>query len=288
MDLVLHPSTKQHVAQFVQQPSHAVLLVGSHGMGKTVLAEMLAAQVLHIDQNKLPNHPYYCRLEPDGDSISIAAIRELQRFMQLKTPGSKPFRRAVIIRHAEALTTEAQNACLKLLEEPPADTIMVLTADNQRALLPTIRSRLQTISIYTPAEADLKKHFGTIEKDAAKLARAYFLSGGLPALMHALIVGDETHPLTAAVNIAKTLLGTSTFERLAQIEALAKQKDQARYVLEALQHIAQTGLDQAGAKGDKAKVKQWHHILKVSSEASDALGQNANPKLALSNLALRI
>jgi replication-associated recombination protein RarA len=288
MELVLHPTTKQHVAQFLAHPSHAVLLVGSHGMGKTALAEALAAEILGLRKDKLATHAYFQRLQPDGDSISIAAIRDLQKFMQLKTIGDQPFRRAVIIKHAEALTTEAQNAYLKLLEEPPADTLMILTADNPRALLPTIQSRLQTITVRAPSGSELQQHFHDMQPDVTELTKAYFLSGGLPALMHALLTGDDTHPLAAAVNTAKTLLAAPAFERLALIEALAKQKDDARYVLEALQHIAQTGLTQAGSKGDSAKIKQWHHVLKVSNEAADALAQSANPKLVLTNFALQI
>lgn len=288
MNLVLHPTTSVQVAQFLERPSHAVLVVGANGMGKTTLAVQMAARVLEITGEALTSHPYYTMVHSDGDSISIDAIRELQRFMQLKTIGSRPFRRAAIIEHAERLTTEAQNAYLKLLEEPPADTIMIMTSDNHRALLPTIRSRLQTITAYAPGEAELKAYFGAIHEDTQTLNQAYFLSGGLPGLMHALLRGDETHPLAAAVGTAKTLLSAPLFERLAQVDSLSKQKEGARNTVEALQHIAQTGLNQAAIKGDAAKVKQWHHILKVSAEASRAFSQNANPKLVLSNLMMHI
>lgn len=288
MDLVLHPTTHSQVAQYLQRPSQAVLLVGANGMGKTTLAVQMAARVLSINEEELASHPYYTMVHSDGDSISIDAIRELQRFMQLKTIGSRPFRRAAIIEHAERLTTEAQNAYLKLLEEPPADTIMIMTSDNQRALLPTIRSRLQVITAYAPSEAELKAYFGATHQDVQALNQAYFLSGGLPGLMHALLEGDETHPLAAAVGTAKTLLSVPLFERLVQVDGLAKQKEDARYTVEALQRIAQTGLNQAAIKGDAAKVKQWHHILKVSTEASRAFSQNANPKLVLSNLMMHI
>lgn len=288
MDLVLHPVTNSQVAQFLERPAHAVLLVGANGMGKTALALQLAARALGMTEDELVSHPYYTVARSDGDSISIDAIRNMQRFMQLKTIGTRPLRRTAIIEHAERLTTEAQNAYLKLLEEPPKDTILIMTTDNQRALLPTIRSRLQTITAYAPSEAELKAHFGATHKDAQTLNQAYFLSGGLPGLMHALLEGDETHPLTAAVGTAKALLGAPLFERLAQVDALAKQKDEVRYTVEALQHIAQTGLNQAAAKGDSAKIKQWHHILKVSDDARRAFSQNANPKLVLSNLMMHI
>jgi DNA polymerase III subunit delta' len=287
-NLVLHPHTKEQVAQFIGRPGQALLLIGSNGVGKRCLAEVIATAVLQLESGKLAQHPYYTALESEKNSISIDAIRQLQHFLQLKTLGSQPLRRAVIVEHAETLTTEAQNAYLKLLEEPPADTLMILTADNPRALLPTILSRVQAITVYAPGEEVIKAHFAANSQDGAAVNQAYFLSGGLPGLMHALLAGDQTHPLLAGVAQAKEILQKQTFERLAMVESLSKQKDAAKYVIEALQHIAQTGLDQSAKRGDPEKLHQWHRILKVASRAGDALGQNANTKLVLSDLMLHI
>jgi hypothetical protein len=261
------------------------MLVGSNGMGKTSLAKEMVQAALQLDK-EIDQHPYFMLLAPEKDSISIDSIRELQRFLQLKTLGERPLRRAVIVEHAEALTIEAQNAYLKLLEEPPADTVMILTADNQRALLPTILSRVQTVTVYNPSEEDLKGHFEA--KGTAAVNQAYFLSGGLPGLMHALLDEDTTHPLSAGVTQAKEILQKPVFERLAMVETLSKQREDARYVVRALQHIAQTCLDQAAGKGDEAKLRQWHKILRISTEAEQALGQSANVKLVLSNMMLHL
>jgi DNA polymerase-3 subunit delta' len=287
-DLILHAHTKEHVAQFLLNPAHAVLLVGSNGIGKTTLAIAIAEQILQLKPGTAVDYPYFKLVASEKDSISIETIRELQRFLQLKTIGKSPIRRIVIIEHAEGLTIEAQNAFLKLLEEPPADTIMLLTVDNVRAVLPTIRSRVQTIPVYAPVEDQLREFFKAQAKDDAALNQAYFLSGGLPGLMSALLTGDSTHPLLAGVAEAKQILQKQAFERLAMVEGMSKQKDAARYTLEALQHIAQTGLDQAAKKGDAARIKQWHKVLKLASGAQDALALNANPKLVLSDLMLNM
>jgi DNA polymerase-3 subunit delta' len=288
MKLVLHPHTKRHVAQFVANPSHAVLLVGSNGIGKMSLAQAVVAEALGLECKKLATHPYFTVVRSDKDSISIDAIRELQRFLQLKTLGSGKLRRAVIIEHAERLTIEAQNALLKLLEEPPEDTLLVLGADNQRGLLPTILSRTQLITAYAPAEAELKQYFAELGKDTTAINQAYLLSGGLPGLMYALLENDQSHPLMLGVTAAKEVLQKSTFERLAMVETLSKQKEDTKYMLEALQHIAQTMLDNAAGKADQAKVKQWFHILRTAATAREALGNNANAKLVLDNVMLRI
>jgi DNA polymerase III delta prime subunit len=287
-ELVLHPRTKDNVAQFIGQPAHAVLLVGPNGIGKATLAKVIAEAVLGLGEGKLEQYPYFSIIRPEKGTISIDAIRELQRFLQLKTLGTGTYRRAVIAEHVEGLTIEAQNAYLKLLEEPPADTLMVLTVGNPRALLPTILSRLQTITVYAPAEDALRSYFASSTQDEAAVNQAYFLSGGLPGLMTALLSGDTTHPLLAGVADAKAILQKQTFERLAMVESLSKQKDAAKYLLEALQHIAQTGLEQAAKKDDVAKLRRWHHVLIASAEAHEALSRNANAKLVLSNLMLHI
>jgi DNA polymerase III delta prime subunit len=286
--LVLHRHTKDHVAQFTKQPVHAVMLVGSNGIGKTHLAEAMLADILAIEPTALASYAYYNHVVPEKGTISIDSVRELQHFLQLKTIGTKPLRRAVIMEHADGLTIEAQNAFLKLLEEPPADTILMMTVDNQRALLPTILSRVQSIPVYAPEEQELKAHFAAEGKDQAAITQAYFLSGGLPGLMTALLSDDDTHPLINGVAAAKEVLQKQMFERLALVEGFSKQKEEVVYMLQALQHIARTGLSQGAAQSVPAKVKQWHHILKLTTAALDALDQNANTKLVLSNLMLHL
>ena len=194
----------------------------------------------------------------------------------------------MLIEHAERMTIEAQNAYLKLLEEPPADTCMILTVDTPQALLPTIRSRAPAIAVTAPDETALRVHFSSLGKKEAAISQAFLLSGGLPGLMHALLHDDQDHPLSQGVTSAKAILQKSLFERLAMVESLSKKKDDATHTMVAMQHIAQTCLDQAAVKQDAAKIKQWHHILKVSTHALDALRQNANPKLTLSHLMLQL
>jgi DNA polymerase-3 subunit delta' len=286
-DIILHEITLGHLERFIASPVHAVLLSGPEGIGKTRVAQYLLGQLLGVRPAALLNYPQYRFVSPAGSSISIDVIRDLQKFLQLKTIGDRPLRRAVLIEHAGRLTTEAQNAYLKILEEPPADTVLVLTAHTPRALLPTILSRTQSITIYPPLEAQLQAYIQSFGKGSEAERQAYFLSGGLPGLLHALLSGDEQHPLLASVTQAKELLQKTPFERLALVDALSKQKENARLVVEALGRIAEAMLAQAAGKHDAARVRQWHRIRKVSLRAADDLDRSVNAKLALSNLFLQ-
>lgn len=78
-------------------------------------------------------------------SIGIAEVRELSQWLNLKPYQSK--KKAAIIFEAEKLTIEAQSALLKNLEEPPANTFIILVTPNADVLLPTIVSRCQLINL---------------------------------------------------------------------------------------------------------------------------------------------
>ncbi|HEY8999086.1 MAG TPA: AAA family ATPase [Candidatus Saccharimonadales bacterium] len=286
-DIVWNARTKNDVEHFLTNPAHALLLTGVAGSGKTFVAEHIAAKVLQTPYDKLFGHPYFTKVTPTKNAISIDDVRTLQRFMQLKTIGTNNVRRVAIIEHAHTMSTEAQNALLKLLEEPPADTVLILTAHNSRALLTTIRSRLQTIAVQAPGPKELEAAFAQTASSPAFFAQQLRLSGGLPGLLYALL-NDESHPLAAGIQTAKELLQGDTFSRLATVENLAKQKDAALTIFEALERIAQAGLDQAAAKNVPRQIKQWHHILKVAHETSAQLASNASAKLALTNAMLQL
>lgn len=83
-------------------------------------------------------------IEEEG-SIGIAIVRDLQKTFFLKPLKSKT--KACVIQNAEKLTIEAQNALLKLLEEPPDNTIIILSAEDTNAFLPTVLSRCNVIQL---------------------------------------------------------------------------------------------------------------------------------------------
>lgn len=89
------------------------------------------------------------------NSIGIEQIRKLKRWALLKPFASKS--KAAIINEAEKLTLEAQNSLLKILEEPPRHTLIVLTAAKESLLLPTIVSRCKVIRIKEEPEIKLDK-----------------------------------------------------------------------------------------------------------------------------------
>ncbi|HEX7633587.1 MAG TPA: AAA family ATPase [Candidatus Saccharimonadales bacterium] len=280
--LVLHPLTREQLDQFGTQPPHAILLVGAAGSGKSALATQLAETILELPPYDFDQYAYSTRIEPsDGKAIGIEAIRELEHFLSLKVPTRTAQNRLVIIENAHTLTTEAQNALLKTLEEPPKGTVLLLTATSEQALLPTIRSRVQKIAVKRPLTDDIIQHFTARGHDQKAIKQAYGISGGLPGLMTALLE-DSDHPLREATEIARKLLGQNTYERLLMVDQLSKQKTEAQDVLFILQQMAHVSLQTASGK----VADRWKAVLQASYQASEQLANSAQPKLALTNFVL--
>lgn len=281
---VLHPATARQFQAFVAQPSHAVTLVGPTGSGKHTVATALVEAILDLETGSFASYAYGRTVTPvDAKAIGIEPIRELEHFLSLKVPGVAGFNRAVIIEDAHKLTTEAQNALLKTLEEPPEGTLIVLTASHAQSLLPTIRSRTQTITIKTPNLDSIQDYFVARGHKSQAVAQTYALSGGLMGLMTALLE-DADHPLKAATETARQLLGATTYDRLLLVDQLSKQKDLAQNVLFIIGQMAHVSL--RSATGPSAK--KWQSILESSYAATELLAQSAQPKLVLTNLMLTL
>jgi DNA polymerase III subunit delta' len=149
---------------------------------------------------------------PDGLSgIYLAHIHVL-----LRTAAARPAmgsRKVFVIGDAEALvpqesSPEAANALLKLLEEPPADTTLILTAADPDVLLPTIRSRLLTVRL-TPLPDDavaafIQRHAGAAADDAARAAR--LAQGAIGRALAFLPRNGQAGPLEEVRAAARRLL----------------------------------------------------------------------------------
>jgi DNA polymerase-3 subunit delta' len=184
-------------------------------------------------------HGDVAMVRPYKQIIRVKPIRELEREANFR-----PFEgaaRVFIIEDADYMNDQAANALLKVLEEPPANTHLILTTTNPSALLATIRSRCQAIR-FAPVAADQIEAFLIKDKaappaDAKLLAR---ISRGSIGRACAADVGDYRERRDAMFAVLKALTVTGDRVQLMHsAENLAAARDRADYeeslaILEAL------------------------------------------------------
>jgi DNA polymerase III delta prime subunit len=285
MDGLFHDQTRKMVEAFIAAPTHSVLLHAPLGSGKQFIAQSIAAQLLGSEPDKLIEHPYFLLIQPQNNSISINEVRELKAFTQLKTAGQQQIRRVIIVEGADFMTDEAQNALLKVLEEPPADTVVILTADFTSRLLPTIQSRVQAISVKNPARAKTVEFFKRSHPEDVVI-KAYHMSGGRVGIMHALLHDEAEHPLKQQIEIAKQLLSKPVYERLLMMSDLTEENLLTLHT--ALYSVAHAALQSAIDKNNERLVRRWYHTCKVIYESQNILPRKPQTKLLLTNLLVNL
>ena len=286
MELLLHSETKQAVENSLVSGAHAFMLSGPAGSGKSTLARYMATILL--ETNKIDNQPGFKLVSPTKGSIGIDAIRTAQQFMRLKTTGANRIRRVLVVEDAHEMTIEAQNAFLKILEEPPADTRLILTRAAGHNLLATITSRAQTITLHPPDKTAIANFFSAQGKSVNNIQKAYLLSGGQIGLMSALLNNEADHPLLEYVDRAKQFLSLTAFERLAQLDSFAKNREEAVSLLQVLKQMSSTAFEQAVSQNKSTQTTHWHKIRHTVLLSEAALSHNPNMKLLLTDLSLNI
>lgn len=210
------------------------LIVGGTRRERIAKAEKLAGKYRVSQPDKII-------LDADR-SLGIDQVRRLQHQLSLK-PYSSKYKMAIIAA-AEKLTVPAQNAMLKILEEPPNKTVIILACPTGEALLPTIVSRCQIISLLAKPQIEI----------------------------------DEKEQ-NFQIALVKKILNVGVGERIKLAAEIAKNRDKAIAFCQ-----AQLIIWRKKMIADKNRQQQSVRVVRLIQKTLKMLEANVNPRLAIENL----
>lgn len=185
-DIVGHEDIIKHFKSSIEMDkvAHAYIITGEVGSGKKALARAFS-KTLQCEEGKVDpcekcqsclqaetdNHPDIIFVTHEKSVISVNDIRE----QVVNTMDIKPYKsryKIYIIEESELMTTEAQNALLKTMEEPPEYGILILLTSNIEKLLETVVSRSIVLNIKPVRERDILDYL--TNEMGLTLDKAYF------------------------------------------------------------------------------------------------------------------
>ena len=309
--------TQLHHAIQSNRIAGAYLFAGATGVGKEAIAIHFAKSINCLEsgdsacgtciscrKTDVGNHPDTQVVSPSGAWIRIDQIRGLQKRIVYRPLEGE--RKIVILREAERMNLEAANCLLKTLEEPPAESVLILLTANLDALLPTIRSRCQIIK-FNPLPPNelavyLNERFHLGEREALSVAT---LAGGAvgKALTHLKSHDAEEFEANQHVDeeIPEILTGTDRLAAFRIAEHFSENPDELDnlvmwyrdllllhqnaptdllthiYHVDALKHLV-----------PRYSRYRLQSAIKIIFETKNALGRNINATLALEVMTLKL
>jgi len=293
--------------------SHAYIFSGPDGVGKR-LAAVNFAKALNcgdlrsgspcdqcisckkIDSSKHPDI-FTLRSKEEGASINIEDVRTLINDVYLKPFEAR--KKVYMIEGAEYMKHVAANALLKTLEEPPADSVIILLTENIKSLLHTIVSRCQVVKFFPlklkEVEEILTKEYSLSQADAHTLSH---LSGG--RLGEALKFKEEDIFTKRSLLINKILSGSRAdfdFDDIPKEDVriyldmiLAWYSDILNMKAGAPDYML-VNIDKKDIISNEAGRLSFEYIEDIINSAISAImhiDQNANQKLTMSVLGMKI
>ncbi|QOR34496.1 AAA family ATPase [Clostridium sp. 'deep sea'] len=287
---------------------HAYLFVGTHGIGKKLVARAFASKVLCKDDLKTIQplsceervqkaiHPDLRIWQTEKKSFSVKEIRSWQKDLWL--PPTLASYKVTIIDEAEKLTLQAQNALLKLLEEPPSNIVFILTCCDTSNILTTIQSRCRKVRFNNLKANSFEKILCSEITDDKLLKFLFYLTKGSPGQALSLNEKLDIKQVRDQLNKICDLLNNNNIDKMFVVVAdIIKKENEVEIILLMLETIWAMALRQDNRINDiidnSAKImKRPIWVLKQDCKhiinAQKQIQQYQNKQLVLETLLLYI
>ena len=291
VDFFLHHALSNNV------PSGTYILVGAPQLGKKTLVQLVCAQLLKTSFDRLKNHPDFLLLERLTDektgknkrAITVEQARDLKSKIMTSSWGMG--QRFVLIDGADELNEEASNALLKLFEEPPARTVFFLTVQDERSLLPTIRSRAQIFHFSSVKHDDIEQAL-VAKAPLDEVKKVIPLSWGRPGRAWELLTSSELRAEESEKQKKLTAVAGAAFYRQSKyIEEWLGKGEDTNYDRDELDALFEAWIMDFHTHMIQS-VSDVHHVWKTTQsimriqEARALLRRQVNLRLVAEALAL--
>ena len=264
------------------------MFVGQEGIGKNLFAKEFAKMILCLDKNNkycnncksciefdTNNNPDFKIIKPDGNSIKIEQIREIQDKIAEKPIISN--KKAYIIDDADKMTQEAQNCLLKTLEEPPEYAIIILIGSNETAFLSTIKSRCIILHFKKIKDEEIAKFIR--EKYQIEIDNQNLLKAAQGSIGKAIQIKEDEEIYSKIDEIISNLENADNIDILKMAEIIYKSKDKINDILEYMNIIF---IDIA------KKSNKYANCINIVEDAKKRLQSNVNFDMCIDNMLLNL
>ncbi len=275
--MVYNEKTEILMAMFLKHPAGSLIVSGSRFSGVSELIHTISQSILSSESS----HNILSVGDTKNSSISIENIRELKKWLTTRFSKGEGISRIVIINNAESMTHEAQNALLKVLEEPVSDTVIILECSEAVKILDTVRSRCQVIKVL-PLTYDQAMTFAeNMGITPEKAMTAYGISGG-ESLLFEQLLQDEATEVVQSITVAKSYLSKTVFQRLAS-QSEFTESTKLTMLIQSLAKVCEAAMTKP-----HSNVERWASLLKTIKKAEMLLQHNTAPKLVFTYLSVSL
>ncbi len=294
--------------------SHAYLIEGGEGCGKTYFARFAAAAVLCTGDTppcgKCPScvkalagsHPDLFYFSPDKKaSMGVETVRDIKKSLFFMPNDGD--RKVYIIDDAQKMTVQAQNALLKFIEEPPASVLFFIVTDKKESLLPTVVSRTRIISLAPSDNADIRRFLMSESKKSGgeQIDEAINMAEGSPGKALKLLCRDFSRQRQLCLDFMPVLVSTSKSDAMAFLLSMKLNRDGVKefftLLMTALADVMNARFGRAtrllshDAAAEYAKSitdRKNAYLFDLATEAVVRAGENANINLLLMTFAAKL